>query len=119
MSVLERTREFGTLLAIGMRPDLIGRMLWLELLLLAAIGVGLGVLIGGAAALWFEIHGIAVGHLEGLLAQWGLPGRLYPALSATSLLAGPLTIVASVAVGGIVPYLRIGGLQPRAAMAAQ
>ena len=79
MSVLERTREFGTLLAIGMRPDLIGRMLWYELLLLSVLGVGLGIVIGGAAALWFEIHGIAVGHLEGLLAQWGLPGRLYPA----------------------------------------
>ncbi len=118
MSVLERTREFGTLLAIGMRPDLLGRMLWYELLLLAAIGVGLGILIGGAAALWFEIHGIGVGHLEGLLAQWGLPGRLYPAISATSLLAGPLAIVASVAFGGIVPYLRIRGLQARAAMAA-
>jgi putative ABC transport system permease protein len=118
MSVLERTREFGTLLAIGMRPDLIGRMLWYELLLLAAIGVGLGVLIGGAAAMWFEIHGIALGHLEGLLAQWGLPGRLYPAVSATSLLAGPLAIVTSIAFGGIVPYLRIRGVEPRAAMAA-
>jgi putative ABC transport system permease protein len=118
MSVLERTREFGTLLAIGMRPDLLGRMLWLELLLLSMIGVGLGIFIGGAAALWFEIHGVAVGHLEGLLAQWGLPGRLYPAVSATSLLAGPLAIVASVAVGGVVSYLRIRSLQPRAAMAA-
>lgn len=118
MSMLERTREFGTLLAIGMRPDLLGRMLWYEVLLLAVIGVGLGVLVGGAAALWYEIHGIAVGHLEGLLAQWGLPGRLYPAVSATSLLAGPLAIVTSVAVGGIVPYLRISGLQPRAAMAS-
>ena len=59
-----------------------------------------------------------MGQLEGLLAQWGLPGRLYPAVTATSLFAGPLAIVASVVVGGIVPYLQIRGLVPRAAMAA-
>ena len=36
MSVLERTREFGMLMAVGMRPGQIGRMVWLELLFLAA-----------------------------------------------------------------------------------
>ncbi|HEV2364022.1 MAG TPA: FtsX-like permease family protein [Caulobacteraceae bacterium] len=118
MSVLERTHEFGALLALGMRSDLIGRVLWLELLLLSLLGAGLGVLVGGAVAAWLQSAGIAVGQLEGLLAQWGMPGRLYPHVSAISLLAGPLAIVVSVAVGGFVPYLRIRRLEPLAAMAA-
>ena len=46
MSVLERTREFGMLAAIGMKPNQIGRMVWIELLFLTAIGIALGIAIG-------------------------------------------------------------------------
>jgi putative ABC transport system permease protein len=118
MSVLERTREFGMLLAVGMRPQRIGRMLWLELVFLSLAGCAAGILVGGGAALWFGIHGMTFSGLEGLFAQWGLPGRLYPALSWTSALAGPLVIVASVAIAGLIPYRRILRLEPVAAMGA-
>ena len=49
MSVLERTREFGMLLALGMRPRLVGRMVWLELITLALLGNAIGILVGGAS----------------------------------------------------------------------
>jgi len=39
---LERTREFGTLLALGMRPAQIGAMVWIELLVLALLGCSIG-----------------------------------------------------------------------------
>ena len=118
MSVLERTREFGMLMAVGMRPHRIGRMLWLELVFLALVGNALGILIGGGAALWFQVHGMAFAGLEGLFAQWGLPGRLYPSLTLTSAFAGPLVVLLSVAVAGFVPYRRILRLEPVAAMGA-
>jgi putative ABC transport system permease protein len=118
MSVLERTREFGMLLAIGMRAGLIGRMLWIELVLLAVVGNALGIVLGGGVALWFAHQGIAFGAIEGLMAQWGLPGRLYPTLSLTSAFAGPAVIVASVALAGLVPFRRIRRLEPVAAMGA-
>ncbi len=116
MSVLERTREFGMLLAIGMRSGLIGRMLWIELVLLAVIGNAIGIAIGAAFALWFGQYGIAFGAIEGLMAQWGLPGRLYPTLSLTSALAGPVVIVLSVAFAGLIPFRRIRRLEPVVAM---
>lgn len=118
MSVLERTREFGMLLAVGMQSRLVGRMLWLELIFLSVIGNAAGILIGGAAALWFQSHGIVFSGVEGLFAQWGLSGRLYPSLSLTSALAGPLVIVLSVVIAGLVPYRRIRRLEPVAAMGA-
>jgi ABC-type lipoprotein release transport system permease subunit len=118
MSVLERTREFGMLMAIGMRAPLVGRMLWLELILLALIGTVAGIILGGGLALWYAHAGIAVGAFEGLMAQWGLPGRLYPTLSATSALAGPAVIVVSVAVAGLFPMRRIRRLEPVKAMRA-
>ncbi len=118
MSVLERTREFGVLLAIGMKPGPLGRMMWIELILLALLGSVAGIVVGGAVALWYQVHGIPLASLEGLLAQFGLPARIFPTLSLTSALVGPSAIVAGVALGGIVPYLRIRRLEPVAAMGA-
>lgn len=118
MSVFERTREFGMLLAVGMRSDMIGRMLWLELILFALIGNAVGILIGGGAALWFQINGITFSGMEGIFAQFGLPSQLFPALSFTSAFAGPGVIVVAIAVMGYYPYRRVRGLKPIAAMAA-
>jgi ABC-type lipoprotein release transport system permease subunit len=118
MSVLERTREFGVLLALGMRPSLIGGMVWLELLILALTGAAIGIAIGGSVAIWFEIHGISIPGLKNVLEQYGIPTRLYPAVSPFTMLAGPLTVTTAIALGGIVPYLHVRRLQAARAMRA-
>ncbi len=118
MSVLERTREFGMLLAIGMRPSLIGGMVWLELLTLALLGGLIGIALGAAITLWVEQTGISLSGFESVLAQYGLPSRLYPALSLFSLLVGPAVIVIAISIGGIVPYLHVRRLQAASAMRA-
>jgi putative ABC transport system permease protein len=112
MSVLERTREFGMLLAIGMRPGAIGRMVWLELLALALFGCAIGLFIGATATLWFEHAGIEFGGLHNLLAQFGLPPRLYPTLTVFSALIGPAAILFAICIGGVVPYVRVARLAP-------
>jgi len=116
MSVLERTREFGMLLAVGMKPRLIGRMVWLELLTLALAGCTIGLAIGAGAALWFQHHGIAYPGLGELLEQFGLPPRLYPTLTPLSALLGPGAILLAITLGGIVPYLRVAHLTAASAM---
>jgi putative ABC transport system permease protein len=118
MSILERTREFGLLLALGMRPSAVGRMVWIEILLLLFVGLAAGIAIGASIAGWFAIHGIALPGAEGAFAKWGLPGRIHPKLTAFSLLAAPAAIAAFTAVAGIVPFLRLRRLEPVAAMRA-
>jgi ABC-type antimicrobial peptide transport system permease subunit len=46
MSVLERTRELGVLLAIGMRPRKLSIMVLFEGLILGVIGAALGLVLG-------------------------------------------------------------------------
>jgi ABC-type lipoprotein release transport system permease subunit len=117
MSVLERTREFGTLLAIGMRPRLIGIMVWLELLMLALFGSTIGLALGAAVTLWFTQHGIQYPQsAASILAQFGMPTRLYPTLSALSATIGPGGILLTILLGGIVPYLHVRGLTAASAM---
>jgi ABC-type lipoprotein release transport system permease subunit len=118
MSVLERTREFGMLLALGMRPGQIGAMVWFELLGLALFGCLIGLLIGGGATLWLQARGIVYPVDPRLLAQFGLPTRLYPALTPFSALFGPVALIAAITVGGVAPYLRVIGLTPALAMRA-
>lgn len=118
MSVLERTREFGMLLALGMRPGQIGAMVWFELLGLALLGCLIGLLVGGGATLWLQARGIVYPIDPRLLAQFGLPTRLYPDLTPFSALFGPVALLAAITVGGIAPYLRVTGLTPALAMRA-
>jgi putative ABC transport system permease protein len=116
MSVLERSREFGMLLAIGMRPHLIGRMVWLELLTLALAGCAIGLAIGAAVTAWFQYRGLNYSGIGELLSQFGLPALLYPALTPASALVGPGAILLAVMIGGIVPYLRIANMTAATAM---
>ncbi len=118
MSVLERTREFGSLMAIGMRPRQIGIMVWFELVFLAAVGSGLGIVLGTALTVYFERTGIQFAGMEQLFQQWGIPGKVFPALSLLSVFAGPLVVTAAITVTGFIPYRRILGLEPVSAMGA-
>jgi ABC-type lipoprotein release transport system permease subunit len=118
MSVLERTREFGVLLAIGMRPGALGAMIWLELGMLALVGLAAGIVIGGAVTLIIAHYGLELPGSEAMFAQWGLPGRLFPRLSLLSASAGPLVMGLSILVAGIFPYRRASALEPISAMRA-
>ncbi|MES1192594.1 MAG: FtsX-like permease family protein [Steroidobacter sp.] len=116
MSVFERQREFGILLAIGMQARQTGIMIWLELLLLAALGNIIGILLGGSATLWLQYQGISLGKFSGLFAQWGLPDRIHPQLSMTSAVSGPLVMIILIGIAGLIPYYHLRRVTPLTAM---
>jgi ABC-type lipoprotein release transport system permease subunit len=60
MAVLERRREFGLLVALGMSPVRIGCMVVAEALLLTALGAGLGLASGWAAHRYFAVYGLDI-----------------------------------------------------------
>lgn len=88
MSVLERTREFGVLKAIGTRPQGLMTMIIFETILLALMSCLFGFLVSLPIVLWFtvegfsltqpiDIGGIAFSHLRG---EFSLAVYLYPLL---------------------------------------
>lgn len=119
MSVLERTREFGVLLALGMKPGQVGRMVWMEMIFLSFVGNGAGIILGIALTAFFAHHGITFQGMDQIYAQWGLPSRLYPVMTPLRVLIGPGAIVVSIALLGIIPYRRVFGLKPVSAMAGE
>lgn len=65
MSVLERTREFGLLRAIGLARTRLVLLVLCESLLLSLLAVAIGWLFGGGIHLWFAINGLDLSGLMG------------------------------------------------------
>ena len=118
MSVLERTREFGIMLALGMRPGTLARLVGMETVLMAAIGLALGVLGGAVVVIYLATVGFSYPGMEEMAAQFNLEDRIYPQVSLLGLLWGPATVFLGALLAAIYPALRLFRLQPVAAMRA-
>lgn len=118
MSVLERTREFGLMLALGSRPKRIAGLVMLESALLTLIGLVIGFVIGTALVYWAHVVGIHYPGVEELAEQFNLPdmGRIYPQMEIFNFLLGPITIFVATNLAAWIPILRIRKLEPVEAM---
>ena len=65
MAVMERIRELGLLAAMGLTPGQLSRMLLFESLILAALGLVVGFLLGLGGHLWLVNTGIDVTEIMG------------------------------------------------------
>jgi putative ABC transport system permease protein len=113
MTVFERRREFGMLLAIGMRPAGIISVLQIEAAWLALLGAGIGLIVGSAVMTATQHFGIPLGQMAGELARrFNLPDRIYPPLNVGAMLAAPLLMLVATQLAALVPALRIRALAP-------
>jgi ABC-type antimicrobial peptide transport system permease subunit len=106
MAVMERTREFGVLLCLGMTPRRLMRVVFSECALLALLGVCTGLVLGALITAYFQVHGLEVPGAE-MFSRWGLPSRLSPRLSWGSALAGPALVFAVTVATATFPIARI------------
>ncbi len=116
MAVMERTREFGLMLSLGMSPGRIGLTVWVETIFLILLGMAFGIGLGFGVTEYFVVHGITFQGSETLFSRWGLPAVVYPAITPLSLLAGPAVISFFVFLMGLYPALRARRLDPVAAL---
>jgi ABC-type antimicrobial peptide transport system permease subunit len=112
MSVLERTREFGIMLALGVSPRQLGGVVLLESLFLTLLGLAIGIALGGGVAVWLHFEGFTFPGMRELYAQYGLPGEIHPKLSFASFTLGPGVILAFTMLAALYPALRLRKLQP-------
>jgi ABC-type lipoprotein release transport system permease subunit len=61
MAVLERQREFGVMLALGLPPHSVFRMVFMESTVLAAVGLVIGVALAVPLTLWLQANPIELG----------------------------------------------------------
>ena len=118
MSVLERTREFGIMLALGAKPVGIGALIMLESMWLTLLGLAVGMAVGIAIVVYFHTYGFSYPGMEELMAHYNLPGVIKPEISTLSLTLGPAVILFATCAAALYPALRIRLLKPVEAMRA-
>jgi len=118
MSVLERTKEFGIVMSLGVSPGRLGRLVMLETTLMGSVGMFLGMFLGGALVLWLNHHGFTYPGLEEMAGKFNLPSRVHPELSAIGLLVGPVIVLVSSVAASLYPAIRLHWLEPVTAMRA-
>ncbi|HET6470770.1 MAG TPA: FtsX-like permease family protein [Pseudomonadales bacterium] len=118
MTIFERTREFGTLLALGMRPRTLIATLQIEGLCLAALGCSLGLALAVPLIAWLAHVGIPLGEAGAALRQFHAADRMYPALDVGVLLRPVALMMVGTALASLLPALRIRSIRPVEAMRA-
>ena len=80
MSVLDRVREFGVLLAVGMKRMRVFLLIMIETIILSLIGGIIGMAMGSLTIWYFSDKGIDLSLFSEGLSAWGMPTILYPIL---------------------------------------
>ena len=122
MMVFERTREFGMLLSLGMRPWGIIRQVQLEALGIWLIGVIIATILNFAITYLGVAFGVPISAEYTELFKgyyFALPERLYAAFSWESLVVPPLIFLFGIQIAAFVGSIKILWLEPVAAMRSE
>ena len=101
MAVLERQREFGVMMAIGMNKVRIFLMIVLETVLLTCAGIPLGILFTIGTVEYFHKSGIDLSGFSKGLSQYGIGNLIYPELQTNMF----LPIIAMTAITAVLASL--------------
>jgi ABC-type lipoprotein release transport system permease subunit len=112
-SVLERTREFGVMTALGMSRRLLARVVLMESVFVSAIGFVIGGGIGYGCLIWLSREGLDFGELMGTFgARLGVPTVIYASASGWYWVAALSVVVFTALVAAWYPARRANRLEP-------
>ena len=113
MMTFERTREFGILLAIGMKKRLLALMLLLESIMISLMGCLGGVAAGMLGVFWFMRHPIQfTGSLKDVYEQYGIEPVIYFSAHEKIFVVQALVVLGLALVIALYPGWKVMRLQP-------
>ena len=112
MAALERTREFGVFLALGMSQARLARLVVWEAMLLGVLGLAVGNVLGVGASIYYARVGIDLTAFEaGLRTMPGLTGIIRPVTRPERSLMLSLVVFAIASLAAFYPALRSARLE--------
>lgn len=113
MSVFERVREFGVMMALGTRPRQIIKLVVVEAFVLALVGAVVGSAIGVTASVYFAREGMNLSSWAEGAAALGMTSTIvYTKLTAANFVLSNLSVLAVVMLVGLYPAIHASRLRP-------
>jgi ABC-type lipoprotein release transport system permease subunit len=119
MSVFERTREFGVMIALGTTPWQLRSLVVLESLTLGIVASAIGMFLGAAVVLYHQKYGFDLKPFLGdhsSLDQFRLDLTIYPVFKFIPFLKSVATMMGFIVLAGLYPAWRASMLKPVEAM---
>ena len=116
MSVFERTRELGVLMAIGMAKRKVFSLILLESTLLGVTGATIGSLASLLLVMLLRYTGIPLGSIAQGLGAFGVDTTLYPSVSFNEYMAAFVTVILVSILASLYPARQILKQRPVDAM---
>jgi len=118
MAVLERKRELGMLMSVGMTKTKVFGMVLVETLVLALVGGPIGMLAGHITVMYFGRHGINVAALGEGMNALGFDSIIYTSLPATSYIDVAVMVIITALLAALYPARKALKLNPAEAVRA-
>lgn len=117
MVVLERIKELGMLMAVGMNRIRIFKMILLETVFLCITGGVIGIILGSAISFFFKTRGLDLSKLYGDgLAAIGYDSVVYTQISTGIILSVVLLVLVTGIIASIYPAIKAMKLSPAEAI---
>ncbi len=112
MAVLERMRELGMLMAIGMSKLRVFVMVLVETIYLSIIGAPVGLFVGWLTIRYYQNAGVDLTEYSEGLAAFGYSSILYPYLEMDAYIVVTIGVVITAVIGAIYPAWKAVKLNP-------
>ncbi|NJK98852.1 MAG: FtsX-like permease family protein, partial [Bacteroidales bacterium] len=112
MAVLERVKEIGMLMAIGMNRKRIFNMILLETIFLTISGMVVGIVFASLLSLYFGNTGINLSTGSDVYESMGYASIIYPVLSMEIVIKVTIMVVIASILSAIYPAIKALKLKP-------
>jgi len=116
MAVMERIRELGVLIAVGMKKGKVFAMILLETTLLSITGGAAGIAIGVLSIAYFSHAGMDFSFLASGMESFGAATIIYPTLPLEMYVALPIMIIVTASLSAALPAWKAIHIQPSSAI---
>ncbi len=112
MAVLERYKELGMLLAVGMKKMQVFALVVWETIFLSMIGVPVGIILGSLTILITGRQGISLAQWSDSLTEFGLSTMIYPELYPRQYIIISLAVLITAVLASLYPARKATSLNP-------
>lgn len=112
MAVLERMKELGMLMAIGMSKARVFIMIMVETVILSMVGAPIGLLLGRLIVGYYQQVGVDLTNYSEGLEAFGYASILYPYLESSVYGIVTIAVIITALIGAIYPALKAVRLNP-------